>query len=74
MTTIARTRPALKDHVCPGIRVFHVTRHRVYRILDLHDEDRTAVMRSPDGVRFTIPYGDLVREYRLVQPFAEVPR
>lgn len=63
------SRPELRKHAHPGVRVFHVTRHRVYRLTDLHDEDRTAQMRGPDGTRFSITYGELMRNYRLVQPF-----
>lgn len=67
--TATATRPNLRDHVHPGVRVFHTTRHSVYRIIDLTDEDRSARLVARDGTRFRVGYGDLVRHYRLVQPF-----
>lgn len=62
------TRPDLRQHAHPGVRIFDVHRHRVYRIADMHDEDRTAQITGR-GVRFTISYGDLYRHYRCVQPY-----
>lgn len=63
------TRPSLRTHATPGIRVFDVSSHRVYRVLDMTDEDRTALLRGRDGVRYRVSYGDLYRHYRCVQPY-----
>lgn len=70
MNTTASTRPSLRDHVHPGIRVFNVHRRRVYRVHDMHDDDRSALLIGRDRTRYRVTYGDLVRDYVPVQPYA----
>jgi hypothetical protein len=62
------TRPELRRHIHPGTRIFDINHHRVYRIQDLHDEDRTALITGR-GTRFRVNYGDLLRNFRIVQPY-----
>lgn len=70
MTTIARTRPRLRDHLHVGLRVINTTTHEVFRIQNLWRADQQVqLVAHGTGDRITVSEIDLLNHYAMVQPF-----